>query len=515
MSIETPRIAIGGIVHETHVFAEPRTTLADFREQSLYEGDAIVQAMAGTRAAIGGMIEGAARYGWALVPTLYGAALPGGTVAEHAYQTMLRGLLDRLAAAMPLDGVLLMLHGAMVTEAQLDAESDILERVRAVVGPKTPIVIELDMHGNIGPRTVELADVLVAFDTNPHIDPHARGVEAAQIMDRLLRGALHPTAAFAQPPLLLAPQATGTDDLPLRAVHARAAEMEAEGAVVCICVMGGFAYADTPFTGPSIIVTTDGDTGLARRYADELCAILMRHRHAALPQLLAPDAAVARALEMRGGPIILVDSADNIGGGTAGDGTDALRAMLAGDVQEGAVVLADREAVAACWDAGVGAEVTLRTGGKTDQWHGEPVEITGAVRALSEGTFACELPDNHFASFYGNTIRMGRTAWLRCAGVNVVLTERKTPPFDLAQLRGVGLIPEQQKMIAVKSAVAYRAAYLPIAAGVIEMDTAGLCSANLARFPYRHLRRPVFPLDDDDMFRLTEHDVLASKRGKE
>jgi microcystin degradation protein MlrC len=496
MGSTTPRIAIGGIVHETHCFADGRTTRDDFREQALHKGDAILEAMSGTRSGIGGMIEGASSRGWTLLPTLYGAAMPGGVVAEDAYQAMLRGLLDRLAAAMPLDGVLLALHGAMVTEEQLDAESDILDRVRAMVGPDVPIVVELDMHGNISPRTVELADVLVAFDTNPHVDPHARGAEAAAIMERLLRGAIRPTAAIAQPPLLLAPQATGTADLPLRAVHQRAAGMEAEAAVICICVMGGFAYADTPCTGASVIVTTDGDSELARRYAQELVDLMMQHRHAALPQFLPPDAAVARALALPGGPIILVDSADNIGGGTPGDGADALRAMLAAEVQEGAVALADREAVEVCWDAGAGAEVSLLVGGKTDRWHGEPVAVTGVVRALSDGVFACELPDNHFASFYGNTIRMGRTAWLRVHGINLVLTERKTPPFDLAQLRGVGVIPERQKLIAVKSAVAYRAAYLPIAAGVVEMDTAGLCTANLARFPYRYLRRPIFPLDE-------------------
>jgi microcystin degradation protein MlrC len=492
---EQPKIAIGGIIHETHSFAEAPTTLADFRAQSLHEGAAILEAMAGTRAGIGGMIEGAERHGWAIQPTLYGAAMPGGIVAEEAYQAMLRGLLDRLAAVGPLDGVLLALHGAMVTQEQRDAESDILARVGAVVGPRVPIVVELDMHGNISPRTVELADVLVAFDTNPHIDPHARGVEAAKIMDRLLRGELRPTAAIAQPPLLLAPQATGTADLPLRAVHERAAAIEADERVICVCVMGGFAYADTPCTGASVIVTTNGDQPLAEGYATELAGLMMSQRHAALPQFLAPDAAVARALELPGGPIILVDSADNIGGGTPGDGTDALRAMLAADVQEGAVVLADPEAVAACWAAGASAEIALSVGGKADHWHGRPVEVAGSVRALSDGEFACELPDNHFAAFYGDTIRMGRTVWLRVRGVNLILTERKTPPFDLAQLRGVGVIPEQQKMIAVKSAVAYRAAYMPIAAGVVEMDTAGLCSANLARFPYRYLRRPIFPLD--------------------
>jgi microcystin degradation protein MlrC len=491
-----PRIAIGGIVHETHCFADLGTTLADFRAQGLYEGDDILKAMAGTRAGIGGMIEGAGNYGWQLLPTLYGTSMPGGVVTDEAYQLMLRGMLEHLEAALPLDGVLLALHGAMVAASQPDAERDILEQVRAIVGPDVPVVVELDMHGNISERTVELADVLVAFDTNPHIDPHARGVEAAAILDRLLRGAIRPTAAYAQPPLILAPQSTGTADLPLRAVHERAAAMEAEDAVVCICVMGGFAYADLPFTGPSIIVTTDDDPALARRYADELADLMVQHQHAALPQFLEPDAAVQRALSLPGGPIMLVDSADNIGGGTPGDGTDALRAMLAADVPESAVVLADRAAVEACWNAGLGSTITLRVGGKTDRWHGDPVEVTGTVQALSDGVFACELPDNHFAAFYGDTIRMGRTVWLRARGVNIVLTERKTPPFDLAQLRGVGVIPEQQKLIVVKSAVAYRAAYMPIAAGVVEMDTAGLCSANLARFPYQKLRRPIVPLDE-------------------
>ena len=486
------RIAIGGIVHETHSFAQAHTTLVDFQSQALYYGPDILRVMAGTRSGLGGMLEGAKTLGWTLVPTVYGTALPGGLVTEAAYQTMLQALLERLAAARPIDGLLLMLHGAMVTEEHLDAESHILEQVRQVVGSELPIVVELDMHGNISPRTVELADVLVAFDTNPHLDSYDRGVEAATILDLLLKGAIRPTAAHVDLPLLLPPQATDTSDPPLRPVHARAAELEAAGDVICICVMAGFAYADTPFTGPSLIVTTNNNPELAQRYAQELADLLLDHyRRMALPQFLSPEEAVAQALDCPAGPVILVDSADNIGGGTPGDGTDALRAMLALGVQEGTVVLADPEAVAGCWAAGEGAEITLTVGGKTDRWHGDSVVVTGIVQALSEGVFECERPDNHFASFYGKTIRMGHTVWLRVAGVNIILTERKTPPFDLAQLRGVGIIPERQKMIVVKSAVAYRAAYLPIAVEVIEMDTAGLCAVNLKRFPYRHVRRPI------------------------
>ena len=490
-----PRIAVGGILHETHSFAQPKTSLEHFQHQALHYGQELLDILGAARSAIGGMIQAGTKQGWTLLPTAYGAAMPGGIVVERAYQEMLGELTSRLRAALPLDGVLLALHGAMVTEEHLDPETHILEEVRKVVGPDVPIIAVLDMHGNISQETAALADVLVAFNTNPHIDPHARGIEAVEVLAQLLQENVRPTTAHVALPLLLSPQATGTDDLPLRAVHARAAEMKATGEVVSICVMGGFAYADTPYTGASIIVTTNQDAALAQRYAQELAALLWEQKEAALPQFLAPQAAVAQALAQPGGPVLLVDSADNIGGGTPGDGTDALRAMLDLKVQEGTIVLADAEAVAACVAAGEGAEITLAVGGKTDEWHGEPIHVRGVVRKLSNGVFTCELPENHFASFYGTTVDMGSTAWLRVEGINILLTERKTPPFDLGQLRHIGVIPEQQKMIVVKSAVAYRAAYMPIAAAVVEMDTAGLCTANLSRFPYQHLRRPLYPLD--------------------
>ena len=158
-------------------------------------------------------------------------------------------------------------------------------------------------------------------------------------------------------------------------------------------------------------------------------------------------------------------------------------------------MLADPEAVAICWSAGKAAKVTLEVGGRVDAWHGHPVTVAGTVRALSDGVFECELPDNRVASFCGDIVQMGRSIWLRVESVNILLTQRKTPPLDLAQLRHIGIMPEMQSMIVVKFAVAYRAAYMPIASEVIEMDTAGLCSANLSRFPYHDLKRPVYPLD--------------------
>ncbi len=489
------RIAIGGILHETHTFLEQPTTLADFEMGALCRGEALLRGMAATRSSIGGMIESASAKGWQLLPTLYATAMPGGTVTATAYQTLLSDLLRRTHAALPLDGLLLSLHGAMVAEDELDVERDIVARIRAIVGDETPIAVVLDMHGNISPNLLDVADMLLAYNSNPHIDTHARGGEAVELLERLLRREVVPTAAYARPALLLPPQSTGTDDEPLSLAVARAAAIKAEAAVLSIALMAGFAYADTPYCGASVIVTTDNQPRLARQYARELSDLLHAHRAAALPRFLPPSEAVAQAAQIDNGPVIMVDSADNIGGGTPGDGTDALLAMLQQDVQGGVIVVADAAAVAACWEAGTGAALTLDIGAKADRWHGAPVRVTGCVQALSDGVFQPELADNHFAAFYGNEVNMGNCAWLRAGGLHILLTARKTPPMDLAQLRHIGIMPEAQRMIVVKSAVAYRAAYLPIAAAVIEMDTAGLCSANLARFPYRHLKRPVYPLD--------------------
>lgn len=246
---DAPRIAIGGIIHETHAFATVLTTLQEFAAQTLLEGEGLLETLTGSRAGIAGMIAGATARGWNLLPTLYAAALPAGMVDATTYATLRDRLLSRLRELLPVDGVLLALHGAMVVDGTEDAESDLLAAVRATIGADTPLVVELDMHGNIGDPTVELADALVAFDTNPHIDPYERGEEAAALLDRLLRERLRTARAIARPPLVLAPQATATADLPLRAAHERARQIKADPQVLSICVMGGFAYADLPLPG--------------------------------------------------------------------------------------------------------------------------------------------------------------------------------------------------------------------------------------------------------------------------
>ena len=491
----TRRIAIGGIIHETNTFAPGQTTLADFERQGLRRGAALSEHMGGTPTAMGGSLAGLAQVGYEAVPLLYATAMPSGTVTRAAHEALRDELLARLRAALPVDGVLLALHGAMVADGYDDCEGDILAAVRKVVGSSCPIVSTLDMHGNLSQAMVDAANVLVAYDTNPHLDTFERGSEAAQILCRMLDKHLRTAAAMDRPPLLLSALTTWTARAPLSTVHARAQELEADPRVVNVSVMGGFAYADTPFSGMSVIVTTSGDGQLARRLAHELAALAWREREGAAYAGLPVAEAVARAVRNRQGLTMLADAGDNVGGGSPGDGTAILAALLAAHAQGAVVTLTDLEAVAACTLAGEGANVDLLVGGKSDTAHGDPVRVRGVVERLTDGHFAIEGKD-HFAGIYGSHVNMGRCAVLRSDGVRLLLTERRTPPGTLAQLRSQGIVPEEQRIIAVKSAVAFRGAYQPIAQDIIEVDSPGICASSLKRFSYQKLPRPIYPLDD-------------------
>ena len=246
-------VAVGGILHETHTFAPLRTNLADFTRQALYEGDALLSHLRGTASGLGGALEGLARTGYQPVPLLYAAAMPGGLVTHAAYEKLTTYMLDRLQEAMPVDGVLLALHGAMVAEGEDDCEGDILRRVRALVGPECPVVSILDMHGNLSPAMTAAADVLVAYNENPHLDTFARGLEATAILQRVLGEGLQPVSALVRLPLLLSALTTRTEQPPLRPVHERTQALAQHPRLVNISVFGGYAYADTPFSGASIL----------------------------------------------------------------------------------------------------------------------------------------------------------------------------------------------------------------------------------------------------------------------
>lgn len=482
-----PRVAICGLWHETNTFAVPPTTREHFH---VLEGAQIPAALGGTRTPIGGFLDRAAHEGLNIVPTVFAWALPSGTVDAATHDDLAARLVDRTAAARP-DAVLMDLHGAMVAEGHEDVEGDLVRLVRRAL-PQVPVGVVLDFHANTTATFVGAVDVLAGYDSYPHLDPYDRGVEVAGLMVHVLGHDLQPVHALVQPPLLIPPQAQATDQPPLHEIMARAHAAERQPGVVNITVAAGFPYADIPSAGTSVVVTSQSDAVLAQGLADELARMLWDARSQFHVSQVTPDEAVARALRQPEGPVILVDSADNIGGGAPGDGTAVLAALLRGRAAGAVVEVVDPEVVALARRTGEGGVLTAEVGGKTDRLHGPPVGVRGRVERLCRSEFT------YTGSYMtGRRVDGGWTALLDVDGVRLVIRERKVMPFDQEELRVLGLEPGRCRIIVVKSAVAWRAAYGTMARAVIEVDTPGVCTADLRTIRYRRVRRPVVPLDEE------------------
>jgi microcystin degradation protein MlrC len=485
------RFFVAMFSHETNTFSTIATDRRQFEARDLRYGGEILETYRGTGTCLGGMIDAAAARGVTLVPSVAAAASPAGRVTKDVCEHVTGRVLADLAAGGPFDGVLLDLHGAMVPETSDDGEGDLLRAVRAAVGPKTPIAVTLDFHGNISRAMVDHATLLHGYKTYPHVDMAERGREATERLLDVVAGRLKPTVALRQPALLPPLGRQGTTRGPMRRLYDRAAEMERDPRVVSISVFAGFPLADIHDAGLSVYVVTHDDQPLADRLADELGELAWRHRQEFVHTALPVREAVARARAVDGRPVVLADMADNTGGGAAGDGTEILRELLRVGARSATVAcLWDPGAAAACARVGVGATVTLDVGGKIDDRHGAPVRVTGRVRALSDGRFVHKGP-----MMRGLEGRLGTTAVLDVDDVKIILISLRWQTLDPEMIRLVGIDPLGEKILVVKSTIHYRAAFEPIAHEIVEVDAPGLSSSNLARFDFAHVRRPIFPLD--------------------
>jgi microcystin degradation protein MlrC len=485
------RIAIAGFMHESNTFNPTVTDRAAFEAQSLMFGADLIDEWRDAHHEVGGFLEAAKVERFELIPIVMAWATPSGPVADSVFEEVTGHIIQGTQRHRP-DGLLLALHGAMVADSHPDADGEVLARLRHALGPTFPIVLTLDLHGNLSPRLIEQCQAGVAYRTYPHIDQRDCGRRAASLLVRLLRKEIRPRMALAKPPMIINIMAQDTGREPMKGFMDAARDLEKQAGILSASVLPGFAYADVPQMGPSVMVVADGDAHLARREVDRLADEIWKARHQFCSQL--PDAATAVAMALRADrhPVVVVDTGDNVGGGSAGDGTVVLSEMLRQGATDGVVCLYAPEEVQLCAAARVGAEVTLRVGGKIDRLHGDPVAVTGRIRFLHDGAYVESEPR------HGGRRRnfMGQTALVEIQGRNLlVLNSLRHPPFSLGQLTCLGIEPRRQRILVVKAAIAYKAAYAPIAGTIIEVDTPGLTAVNPARFTYRNIRRPMFPLD--------------------
>ena len=485
-------IAIGGIMHESNTFSDTPT---DFEAFHTSVGDEIIDAWADTHHEMGGFIQGATQNGYTLYPTLMAAATPAGRVTDAAFNQLTEMLLQRLKVSAPNpEGLLLALHGAMVVESYPDGDGEVLRRLRAVFPAEFPIVVTLDHHANVSEQMVNLSTALVIYKTNPHIDQGHRGLQAAALMHRILSEGITPTQSLSKPPMLLNILYQNTSAEPMSSILNAAAELESRDDVLVANVAAGYPYADVYEAGPAFVIVTDDNRQLAHKEAERLSEMLWNVRGQLMLDLPKAAAAVRQAINAEKHPVILVEMGDNIGGGSPGDSTIILAELLKQDAAGFVVVLWDAESVQMCLRVGVGEEVALSVGGKTDRRHGKPVPIRGRVRLIHDGHFV-ETEPRHGGQKYHN---QGLTAVVELASPHralVVLTSRRQTPFSLHQLLSLGVQPQEMRIIVVKAAIAYRAAYEPIAGEIIEVDTPGLTAVNPQHFTYGHIRLPIFPLD--------------------
>lgn len=490
------RIALAGLVHETNTFSGTPTTLADFVANGLFAGEGM-RSLRGTNTVVGGAVAAAdADPGVELFPIVSTSAIPAGLVTVEAFEHVVGAIVAGLEEHRP-DAVVLDLHGAMVSEVDADGDGEVARRVRAAVGPAVPIVAVLDLHANVSPSLAEATDALLPYRTYPHVDMADRGRRAVELAACAGRGEIRLVSRMAKLPLVSPGQRQFSGSEPARTIQATARRMERLDRVLEVGVNYAFAFSDVPHIGMSVVVTTDDDPAAARRLADELAGDIWAHREELRPSLMPVEEAVHAAMAEPRGPVVLADFGDNPGGGSACDGTALLWALLDLGAEDVAfAVITDPEVVEAATRAGLGAAVAVELGGKTDDLHGFPVPVEATVRHLSDGRFVYEGPMDT-----GVESTLGRTAVLRCRGrhgnaVDVVVCERRVQPYDTAVLRSQGIVPEERKIIVLKSWVHFRGAFEPIASRIIEVDTPGLTTADFRRFDYRRVPRPLWPLDD-------------------
>lgn len=486
------RVGILMFAHESNTFVRQPTTLAHFEGDTLLEGAAIQERFEGAHHEVGGFFQALADASTEIVPIFAARALPAGAIAADTFQGLVERMLHALRSAGQLDGLLVAPHGAMVSESHLDADGHWLGEVRREVGDLVPIVGTLDCHANLSPAMVASCDALVAYRSNPHLDQRERGVEAAGILLQTLRGEVRPAMRAAFPPVTINIERQMTSEPHLAPLYQLADTQLQQSKIISNSILLGFPYADVPEMGAAAITVSDDSDVLAETAVQELGDWLITHRHACVGQLTSVTEALDRCAELDE-RVCLLDMGDNVGGGSAADGTWLFAEIHRQRLADTFVCLFDPLAVVEAASAGVGKEVELRVGGKSDDLHGPSVPVRGRVESILDGRFS-EKQVRHGGM---REFDQGQTVVMRTDyGSTVMLTSKRMVPFSLQQLIGCGVDPRQFQILVAKGVNAPVAAYREVCSQMIRVNTAGSTSADMLQLEYHNRRRPLFPFED-------------------
>jgi len=491
------KLVIAQMQHETNTFSPVPTPWESFGNGGPFQGSAAYNAIKGTRLPMAAFIDLAEAAKAAIVTPVAAWANPSGPVDGKAYDRICDLICNEVSKGC--DAVFLDLHGAMVVADRTDdGEGTLLERIRAVA-PDVPIAVSLDLHANVTDRMVRNATAIAGYKTYPHVDQYESGHLAGSIVLRAMRGEVKPVMTWGNVPLLAQTLRQNTGESPMKDCVDAARAAEKEG-LLAATAFGGFQMADIHDAGLSVVTVADSDRKAAEAACKAILDIAWTHKEQFIYRGEPLDQALAKAQAMAehtGGPILLLDHADNCASGATQDTMYVLKAALRQGLTGIAVgPVRDPQAVAEMIKAGVGAKVTVEVGGKTDMpaidVKGEPMELTGIVRAITDGEYTISGPQ-----FHGMRCYMGRTVVLDTGTAEIVVTEKNQEPWDRGVFTSVGIDPEQKRFLLLKSRMYFRPVFLPIAKGMVFCDSAGVGTSDWTQFDFKNLRRPIYPLDLD------------------
>jgi microcystin degradation protein MlrC len=481
-------------MHETNTFSRVPTDLAMIRRRDFHLENEIPVAFRGTRSAFGATFEAADKFGWTLVHPVSANPNPSGTVTDDAFETITGMVTGAVDAKGPIDGALLHLHGAMVSDSHEDAEGEFLARLRQRLGPEVPIVVTLDLHANVTQQMADNASALIAYRTYPHVDQYERAWQGAELLERAVRGEIRPRTVIARRPMLYGLDHGRTQRGPMAELIARGEALEQNGETLVVSICAGFSHANIRDVGPSVTVTVDGFSSRGQAIAEEFIDYVWETRDFTTVKLLPVAEAVALARQGKPGekPLVVADYTDNPGGGGYGDATAFLKGLVEAGVDSVAFhAICDPEAVQEGMRAGIGAKTTLALGGKTDPaMGGPPIALFGEVVCLTNGKFIAYGPMGG-----GVERNYGPSMVFRVGGIDIIVITHNGQATDLAQFTSLGVDPTRYRTVAVKSMQHFRAAFEPIAREVVLVDTGALCSEIYTPELFTRVRRPIWPLD--------------------
>ena len=487
------RILVAMMKHETNTFSPIPTSLDRFFEWGGHLGDDAYHAYKGTGMPFSAYIDVAEEAGHQVITPIAAEAMPSGIVQAEAYNFMTKQILEAVQTGV--DAALLDLHGAMVSETTDDGEGALLYEMRKI-DPQLPIGVTYDLHANLTQKMVENCTCLIGYKTYPHIDMYEVGSQIANILLNSINENYEPAICWARPPVLAQTLRMGHSDEPMKSILALTKEAEKDPEILAATVFGGFPLADFNDAGSSACIVAKHDTKLAKAWCDRIVKQLWDNRREFVYPGRVLSEALTYAKSLEDGPTILLDHADNVGSGGTQDVMTVIDEVIKAGLEDVAVAAVyDPEAVDLMTKAGIGQEISLNLGGKTDMpsinTKGQPLRIKGTVKTLTNGEWIVRGP-----MYTGVKVSMGNTAVLAVGGMEIVIISKHHEPWDTGVFTSVGIQPDKKRYLLLKSRIHYRAGFEQLAKNTITCDGEGVTTSDNNLLNFRKVRRPIYPLDN-------------------